>query len=495
MSIRLRLTLWYSGLLAVTMLVFGVVLYGALNVMLYSNQKSQVEAISGEIRKQIFVTSLTIGGQTSYQVNGLKSLDQFKYSGYFFQVTGQNGNIIDQTIKISFPTEMAMKAAKEGKPTLERFKIDKEPMYMYNIPIPFHDERKNQDVTVVLQIATSVKNIKNLLDQLMSILVVLFLITLLIAITFGLFLARKTLKPIDNIVAAAAQIENGADLGKRIDYIGPPDEIGKLTTTINSMLDRIQLMYDELEESNRSQRRFVSDASHELRTPLTTIRGNVDLLEKMWRKQEQENENAGALNDKDKMELSLEAMQDIAGEASRMSRLVNDLLSLARADTGLQISKESLPVLPIVETVVRKAGMLPKSVDFIVGDLSALEGAVVSGSRDYLQQLLFIFIENAFKYTDEGYVRIDALKGADQIGVRISDTGIGMDKEEVPHIFERFYRADKSRGQTSGTGLGLSIAKWIIDEHGGSIEVATRKDEGTTFVVWLPTSRFPEIME
>ncbi|RAV22556.1 sensor histidine kinase [Paenibacillus contaminans] len=495
MSIRLRLTLWYSGLLAVTMLVFGVVLYGALNVMLYSNQKSQMEEISSEIRQKITVTRWVINGQTQYAVNGLNRLDQFRYPGYFVQVSDQSGSIIKSTTDYPFPTEGAVAAAKKDKNMAERFKAQGKSFFMYNVPVKFEDRQNDVDIFVVLQVAAIVDSIDNQMRLLMYVLVVLFLITLFIAATFGLFLARKALKPIDNIVAATAQIENGADLDKRIDYIGPPDEIGKLTSTINSMLERIQLMYGELEESNRTQRRFVSDASHELRTPLTTIRGNVDLLEKMWRQQENENENARALDDKDKMELSLEAMQDIAGEASRMSRLVNDLLSLARADTGLQISKEALPMLPIVETVVRKAGMLPKSVDFIVGDLSALEGAVVSGSRDYLQQLLFIFIENAFKYTDEGYVRIDALKGSDQIGVRISDTGIGMDKEEVPHIFERFYRADKSRGQTSGTGLGLSIAKWIIDEHGGSIEVATRKDEGTTFVVWLPTSRFPEIME
>ena len=110
----------------------------------------------------------------------------------------------------------------------------------------------------------------------------------------------------------------------------------------------------------------------------------------------------------------------------------------------------------------------------------------VWGNPDYLRQLVFIFVENAFKYTPEGHVELKALRADDQAGVVISDTGIGMNSEEVPHIFERFYRADLSRGKTSGTGLGLSIAKWIIDEHRGSVEVRTREGEGTTFVVWLP---------
>ncbi|MNN58885.1 Alkaline phosphatase synthesis sensor protein PhoR [compost metagenome] len=115
-----------------------------------------------------------------------------------------------------------------------------------------------------------------------------------------------------------------------------------------------------------------------------------------------------------------------------------------------------------------------------------LEGIGVNGSRDHLTQMLFIFIENAFKYTPEGTVRLDAVVREGQVGIRVADTGIGMDKEEIPHIFERFYRADESRGVTAGTGLGLSIAKWIIDEHGGSVEVTTRLGSGSTFLVWLP---------
>lgn len=490
MSIRLRLTLWYTGLLSVTLLVFGIVLYSALNVMLYSNQKDQLEKMAEELRSQMSVSSWTINGSIKLDVR-FNQMNQFRTSGYFIQVSDQEGNVLQQSIPIIFPTESAVKAAKQNEPNSERLKVESKSLYMYNLPVPLVDKRTGNQQSVILQVLVIVDGIENLLNTLLYTLAILFLITVLIAITFGLFLSRKALKPIENVIDAAAQIANSADLDKRIDYDGPPDEVGRLTSTINSMLGRIQLMYGELEESNRTQRRFVSDASHELRTPLTTIRGNVDLLEKMWR----QNEGAVQLSEQDKLDMSLEAMQDIAGEASRMSRLVNDLLSLARADSGVQIGKEPVLLQPIVETVIRKAGMLPKSVDWVIGDLSALEGAAVNGSKDYLQQLLFIFIENGFKYTKEGYVRIDAIRGAEQIGISISDTGMGMDNEEVPHIFERFYRADKSRGQTSGTGLGLSIAKWIIDEHGGSIEVATRKDAGTTFIVWLPTVRFSRELE
>ncbi|HEY0827648.1 MAG TPA: HAMP domain-containing sensor histidine kinase, partial [Bacilli bacterium] len=170
-----------------------------------------------------------------------------------------------------------------------------------------------------------------------------------------------------------------------------------------------------------------------------------------------------------------------------------DLLSLARADAGYKMSKEPVELRPLVEEVVRKAQFLPKKVQWDSGDLDPLQHIIVEGNKDSLQQLLFILIENAFKYTEQGHVKLDVQRTGELIGIRISDSGIGMDNDEVQHIFERFYRADPSRGKTSGIGLGLSIAKNIIDEHNGSIEVVTCKGTGTTFIIWLPVYYPPEV--
>jgi signal transduction histidine kinase len=274
--------------------------------------------------------------------------------------------------------------------------------------------------------------------------------------------------------------------------------MGQLTDTLNNMLGRLENTYNVLDDAYKAQRRFVSDASHELRTPLTTIRGNIELLERMWLPALETAEAAGesgehaeldrADGDLQRVMLTREAMQDIAGEAKRMSSLVNDLLSLARADAGYAMEKTVQPLLPIVEDVARRAQLLPRTAEWRIGDLQSLEGVEVLAHADFLRQLFFIFVENAFKYTPSGYVELRAMRSADQAGVVIKDTGIGMNSAEIPHIFERFYRADESRGQTSGTGLGLSIAKWIIDEHGGSVEVSTREGEGSTFIVWLPVA-------
>jgi len=474
MSIRLRLTLWYSGIVALTLLVFGGVLYFTLQYFIMGSIKDSLKNYAVELRPNARYDFNWDDLRVSADGFGRVRNDQYivQIVNYYNGGIGQSPNISNSGYKIPYP-----KKAEDAKEEFFRTNFGEYPLIVYNFPIPINN------VTVgLLQVGVISETTDNFFKILVNVLISVSVLTVLIAFTLGMFLARKALQPIDSVIAAAKQIEKSTDLDNRILYDGPNDEIGRLVSTLNSMMSRIETIYNELDDAYTAQRRFVSDASHELRTPLTTIRGNVDLLEKMWA-------NAAAqidMSDESKKEMSLEAMRDIADEARRMSRLVNDMLSLARADAGQTMEKVPVELKPLVEEVVRRAQFLPRKADWITGDLSALDGVTVQGNKDYLQQLLFIFIENGFKYTPQGYVKLDALMRGGQIGIRISDTGIGMDKGEVPHIFERFYRADVSRGVTAGTGLGLSIAKWIIDEHGGSIEVMTRKDEGSIFVIWLP---------
>lgn len=497
MSIRLRLTIWYSSILALTLVVSGVVVYIFLSHYLIANQKEHMKQLSDEVTSKMSVYPWNVLGEKEYEFD-FQPLDQFKYPGFFIQ-------IVNKDLEVEYPSKRRIlfplpdiNAAKLQKTFYKTEHLGSNTLLVYNAPfyISLSSTTQGQFFGYV-QIAVKVNDISKVMNTLLYVLALLAILIIFAATSLGWFLARKALKPIDHIIASTAQIEKGADLAKRIEYTGPQDEIGQLTNTINSMLARIQITYSELEETNIAQRRFVSDASHELRTPLTTIRGNVDLLQKMW--QQIESQPSGLLLDgadnslnedpfsnREKLAVSIEAMMDIASEAARMSRLVNDLLSLARADSGYTLLKTPLLLLPLVEEVIRKAQQLPRVADWRSGDLSALYQIQVSGDADYLQQLLFIFIENAFKYTPHGFVEMVALRSGDQIGLRLQDTGLGMDKDDVPRIFDRFYRVDPSRGQTAGTGLGLSIAQWIIDEHQGSIEVMTRKGEGSTFIIWLP---------
>lgn len=487
MSLRLRLTLWYSGILALTMLLFGIVLYFFLNYFLYDQIRQDVKReasnSSQRIQKSIalsqkgLVVDLELESRDFYSTNTFLQLYNVSLKSFN---RSANLQYYDVTLPLAKTT---IDKLKQQDGFFEKAKVLEQDFLIYNQGIRSDDLTK---LIGVLQAAVPIGSYEKTSVTLRYTLAIWALLTIIVAASLGWFLARKALKPIERVIDAANQIGSGDDLEKRIDYDGPLDEIGRLTETINGMLSRIQITYVELDDAYRAQRRFVSDASHELRTPLTTIRGNVDLLEKMWK----QTSGSTQLATPDQIQMSLEAMHDIAGEAQRMSRLVNDLLALARADAGVIMEKNPVEILPLVQEVVRRAHLLEHTADWQVGDLTALEHAIVQGNRDYLQQLLFIFIENAFKYTPVGTVSFEALQTSNFIGIRISDTGIGMDKEDIPHIFDRFYRADLSRGLTSGTGLGLSIAKWIIDEHGGSVEVTTRKDEGSTFMIWLPAS-FP----
>ncbi|WP_405109536.1 HAMP domain-containing sensor histidine kinase [Paenibacillus sp. FSL K6-1217] len=474
MSIRLRLTAWYSGILAVMLLVLSAVIYGFVYINTYGDLKSRLLSQSHQVELK---QGLTSDGTLQPVLGGPAGQSLFAQMYiYDLERLVPSANMAEISLQFKVP-------AKEDLPGQEGFlqaSYGGNPFLIYQKG--FDINLNNGSFPAVLQVAVYTGEQVTLLNRLKNILMAGSFATLLAAFTFGLFLARKAMSPIGKVIEAANGIQTGTDLSSRIVYDGPQDEIGRLIETVNSMLGRMEGFYTGLEEAYATQRRFVSDASHELRTPLTTIRGNIDLLQKVWEMDPQDSR----MSEADIRQLSIESVKDIADEAARMSRLVADMLSLARADTGRTFEIEPVALEPMMTEVARRASFLTREAEWSVGEMGHLNGKYILGNKDYLQQMMFIFIDNAFKYTPAGEVTLDALLYQNQVGIRIADTGIGMDKDEVPHIFDRFYRADESRGITEGIGLGLSIAKWIIEEHGGSVEVVTRQGEGTTFVIWLP---------
>ncbi|MGO4107802.1 sensor histidine kinase [Paenibacillus sp. YAF4_2] len=492
MTIRLRLTLWFSGILAVALIVLCFSIYFFINMNTYSDTKDQLreQALDYNVLKYEY-------GLNQMDLN-IEKKSIFADKDFYLQLVNYKEGVIKasgelQSSGIKYPIPEAK--TNPGFGYVKAYLKTNEgevPFLIYQMPI--YNNTKDHELIGLLQIGTVIVSEEKYLTGLRFILIMSSLICLILAFTIGLFLARKALQPIERVIRTTEQIQVGSDLSVRIPIEGPKDEIGRLVYTLNIMLSRIEIAYNGLDESYKAQRRFVSDASHELRTPLTTIRGNIELLQRMWSKKLEagEVEDIVLALDSERWELSNEAMQDISSEARRMSTLVNDLLALARADAGYEMEKTNVQMMPLVEEVGRRAGLLPRNAEWRIGDLSALDGYQVYGNADYLQQLLFIFIENAFKYTPHGWIEMTATCRENQLGIIIRDTGIGMNPEEVPHIFDRFYRADESRGKTVGTGLGLSIAKWIIDEHRGSIEVTTREEEGSTFIIWLPIDFSPQ---
>jgi signal transduction histidine kinase len=282
-----------------------------------------------------------------------------------------------------------------------------------------------------------------------------------LAIGVAWLLSGLSLRPIERVTRAAREVGLSGRLDRRLAPVHSRDEIARLVDTFNHMMDR-------LEGAFTAQRRFVADASHELRTPLTTIRGNLELLRRTGAVQEPE---------------MAEALDDVIGEAERMSRLVNGLLALARADAGHQLRRVPVRLDEMVTAVYREAQALSRGVSVHLGLLAEAE---VLGDTDALKQLLLILVDNGMKYTPPGgTVTLEVRREADEVTVVVRDTGQGISPEDLPHIFERFYRSSSARA-SGGTGLGLAIARWIVDEHGGRILVESKPDVGSSFIVSFP---------
>jgi signal transduction histidine kinase len=296
------------------------------------------------------------------------------------------------------------------------------------------------------------------------------LLSLLGAGLLSWFVAGRALRPLDAMANTAEDIGRTQDLSRRLPATPVNDEIGRLQRSFNQMLRQLEDAYLRLRSALTAQRRFVADASHELRTPLTTIRGNVGLLLK---RDDITTEDRSA------------ALHDIASESERMSRMVQDLLTLARADAGYHLEKFPLDLRPIVEDVSRQAQKLQptREVELLDGQPS-----IVTGNADAIKQLLWILIDNAFKHTaDGGHVQVQLQPGNGWTSLVVSDDGPGIAARDLDRIFERFYQSDVARAG-EGTGLGLAIARWIAKEHGGRVYAGNSPQGGARFTVELPVA-------
>lgn len=291
-------------------------------------------------------------------------------------------------------------------------------------------------------------------------------LNLIVVISSGIKLSRTTkkmLRPIDNMTNTAKSISINA-LDTRLDVVQSHDELKDLAETFNDMLDRIEKSYEQ-------QNQFVSDASHELRTPIAVIQGYANMLNR-WGK-----------DDKAVLEESINA---IKSEAENMKGLVEKLLFLARADKNTQkIEKSEFALNELVDEIMRETRMIDEKHMFLCDRNDA---AIINADRTLIKQSLRVFIDNSIKYTPEnGLIKLSSTNLGTGMMLIVQDNGIGISREDLPRIFDRFYRCDKARTrQMGGTGLGLSIAKWIIGRHNGNIQVESVLNAGTKIIIFLP---------
>jgi len=283
--------------------------------------------------------------------------------------------------------------------------------------------------------------------------------------------ARAALRPIDRLVRAAGTVRDSRDLTQRVSHRGPADELGRLVATFNGMLAELQTAHRSLDRSNERMRQFLADCSHELRAPLTRVRSAMDLLSR--------------LGDEDP-EFRSRTITAAATETDRMSTLVRNLLLLARADAGANIQRRPVRLAHVLTAAGDRAGRMAEGVTLYTPKAGEPDGIVIHGDADHLEQLVLILLDNAFKYTPPpGQVWLDTHVTGTEVVITVRDTGLGIPAQDLPHVFDRFYRG-RNANAASGTGLGLAIARWIASQHCGRMDAASAPGEGSTFTIHLP---------
>ncbi|HKJ37846.1 MAG TPA: HAMP domain-containing sensor histidine kinase [Anaerolineales bacterium] len=451
MLLRLRLTLLYSLLMGGVLLVFGAVAFSLVDTVLISQVDDQLTVTAGE-----FIEAASVNDLREIELGSIPAeMDVDVHA----QVWGLNDMLQDSYGALGrsdVPFDLLNDRA--VGPRFRETNVENHPLRVLSVPL-----KQGNDWVAVLQVAIPLDTIETARTYLAYVLLVTWLYGVVIAGVVTWFTLGVTLAPIKTIVETAEHINRADDLSRRIPHQGlNDDEIGSLVSTFNQTLERLEGLFT-------SQQRFLADVSHELRTPLTVIKGNVDLIRRMKQFDE-------------------ESLISIDQEAGRLTRLVGGLLMLAQAESGklpLTFKPVELDIL-ITEVFQEMWVIAGNKVRVHLNEIDQLQ---VNGDRDRLKQVLINLVGNAIQYTpQDGDVYLSVAKIADQARIICRDTGPGIPAEDLPHIFERFYRAEKSRtrGKSTGFGLGLSITKWIVELHGGRIEVDSKDDEGTTFAIWLP---------
>jgi heavy metal sensor kinase len=448
-TVRVRLTLWYVLLLGITLVGFSLYLFlelreNLLNQIDSSLQTASVQAL-GKLADDVQPRFVAQTGDDALTV----ALAQ---AGVAIRVVDDQGGTQDGLG--SYQILPTWSPQTPGYVTLVRGDAI---WRVYSYPLQLRGER----VTLWLQAAQSLDGVYDTLDDLLTLMLVGLPAVLIVATAGGVFLADRALRPVDRMTRTASAV-GATRLDRRIDYQGPPDELGRLAHTLDTMLDRLQTAFE-------TERRFTADASHELRTPLTVVKGHIDV----------------ALSRPRTPEEYTDTLATIRTENERLIRLVNSLLYLAKLDAApLKPGTETVDLCELLALVSDQMRVLAEEKSItLTCQTPPLPN--ISGDTDHLIRLFLNLMENAVKYTPSaGLVTVDARHHDGNINIQICDSGPGITAEHLPHLFERFYRVKD--GTTRGTGLGLAIAHSIAREHGGDITVTSQPGEGSTFTVTLP---------
>jgi two-component system, OmpR family, sensor kinase len=466
MSLRLRLTIIYTCLLGLSLLAFSAVLYVVLQNSLMGAVDRTLQTSSQDIENRYIhtVTDTSLFGQP-FVVVELPPIREFTTPGIYFQILNAQGrpvahssNLGNEVIPINpdvvqstLDGQTSLTTSSPGRPA--------EPLRVLSKPLVL-----NQRTVGVLQVGASLYSVRLTMRLMLLLLILGVAVTMLVGAMIIWFVTRRALQPLSTIAGTAEYIRSSQDLSQRLQIRTPDDEVGRLARAFNAMIERLEAAF-------ATQKQFIADSSHELRTPLTVIRGNLDLMKRDPQPESQ-----------------AESLSAIEAEAQRMSRLVDELMLLAQLDGAQPPARRPVALDEVVLQVYNQARVLAVGKNVMLGHV---DGARVMADHDRLVQMVLNLVDNAIKYTPEGgMITLECHAPAEppaEARLVVSDTGFGIAAEDIPHLFDRFYRVDEGRARSrGGTGLGLSIVKSIAESYGGSVSVQSELGKGSIFAISLP---------
>jgi heavy metal sensor kinase len=459
-TIRARLTLWYIAVLVLILIAFSGALHFTMADALYQQVDGALARNSHDLAEGLTINNGRIdypGGE-----NNAADLDAVRAQGYLVRVFDVSGTVVNTNATYApVPiTPQSLAIARRGLSQYETITVGGEAYRLYTTSV-----QSNGQAVGALQIAQVLGAVRSTLRALTLALAVIVPFTLALATIGGMWLARRALVPIDQITRAAQRI-SVLDLSQRLNLDAPNDEVGRLAHTFDEMLGR-------LDDAFRREREFTANAAHELRTPLTIMRGEIDVALQFPR-------------DRDEYE---QVLSGLGAGVDQLSRIAEDLLTLARAAANqITVRREELHPARLLQSVADELRILADA-QRITFDVQADRAPLFQGDEQRMLRVLFNLVDNALKFSPPGTrVSLTAACNGDAVRLCVSDQGPGIAPEELPRIFDRFYRG--TNWGVAGSGLGLAIARALVHAQGGTISVESALGRGTTFAVEMPMKDF-----
>lgn len=449
-TIRVRFALWTATFVALVLIVLGTYIYFSLQRTLYQTVDNELK-LAAETVLSVALEDGRISNDEPFLTNPRMSASRSR--GISLKLTNVEGDLLFDVgvhapdLKLDNITEPAFDTY--YNPTLNT------EVRAYGEPVMINGER-----VAMVQVAQALNSVDEVMNRLLVALAFGVPLVVITAAIGSYILVARALEPIDKMTRTA-RIISASDLSARLNLTKTDDEVSRLAETFDEMLDR-------LESSFERERRFLADASHELRTPLTAMQSILSVMREQRRTPEDYER----------------AMDDLSEVNARMRGLVEKLLLVARSESPAAMAHEHVrldellrDICETMQPVAEQRGLSLRC--------ECIQDICVTGDTDALLRMFLNLIDNALKYTERGMVTVQAESAGRQARVRVIDTGKGIAPQDLPHIFDRFYRADPSRSE-AGFGLGLSIVRDIARQHGGNVEVSSVAGRGTIFTVTLP---------